>query len=152
MREKQVPTFYTTGELRKDALDAGRWASKNARALESPEHQEKGNEIVKEIAPIDRDIVIKKQKPSAFFGTPIMSFLNDLHIDTLLIAGTTTSGCVRGTVIDGFSYNFNVAVIEECTFDRGQASHALNLFDMNQKYANVITLEEAKKYLYQLKG
>ena len=107
---------------------------------------------MKEIAPIDRDIVIKKQKPSAFFGTPIMSFLNDLHIDTLLIAGTTTSGCVRGTVIDGFSYNFNVAVIEECTFDRGQASHALNLFDMNQKYANVITLEEAKKYLYQLKG
>jgi maleamate amidohydrolase len=63
------------------------------------------------------------------------------------VTGTTTSGCVRASVIDAFSYNLKVSVIEECVFDRGQASHKINLFDMAMKYADVISLKEATDYI-----
>jgi len=110
----------------------------------------KGNEIVAEIAPRDGDVVIRKQKPSAFFGTPLIAMLNEVHADTVLVTGCTTSGCVRASAIDAFSYNFRVCVIEECVFDRGQASHKINLFDMNAKYADVILLNEAVEYIKRL--
>jgi maleamate amidohydrolase len=71
-------------------------------------------------------------------------------VDTLLVAGTTTSGCVRATVVDAFSYNFKVAVVEECVFDRGQTSHKINLFEMQAKYADVVPLEAALSYLDEL--
>jgi maleamate amidohydrolase len=83
-------------------------------------------------------VVLLKDKPSVFFGTPLMSYLHELQMDTLPVTGTTTSGCVRATVVDAFSYNFKVAVVEECVFDRGQASHKINLFDMQAKYADVV--------------
>jgi nicotinamidase-related amidase len=98
---------------------------------------------VKEIAPQRRDIVVLKSKPSAFFGTPLLSFLVCLGVDSLLLTGTTTSGCVRATAIDAFSYNYRVAVIEEGCFDRSQASHALSLCDLHAKYADVVTLDGA---------
>ncbi|MEK7281157.1 MAG: isochorismatase family protein, partial [Chloroflexota bacterium] len=96
------------------------------------------------------DIVIYKPKASAFFGTPLASLLNALRVDTVLCCGTSTSGCVRASVIDANSYNFHVAVIEECTFDRSQVSHKVNLFDMNAKYADVISLQEAREYITSL--
>jgi nicotinamidase-related amidase len=73
--------------------------------------------------------------------------LNEVHADSALVTGTTTSGCVRASVIDAFSYNLKVSVIEECVFDRGQASHKINLFDMAMKYADVISLKEAIEYI-----
>jgi maleamate amidohydrolase len=76
-----------------------------------------------------------------------MSMLNEVHADSVLIAGTTTSGCVRASVIDAFSYNLKVSVIEECVFDRGQASHKINLFDMAMKYADVVSLNETIEYV-----
>jgi nicotinamidase-related amidase len=146
-RSKRVPVFYTTGERRPDGFDSGGWSWKNARAREDYLHEEAGNQIVPEIAPAPQDVVIKKQKPSAFFGTALMSYLQDLRVDTLLVAGVSTSGCVRATVIDAFSYNLRCAVVAECCFDRSQASHAINLCDMNAKYADVVTLEDALAYL-----
>jgi nicotinamidase-related amidase len=73
--------------------------------------------------------------------------LNEVHADSVLITGTTTSGCVRASVIDAFSYNLKVTVVEECVFDRGQASHKINLFDMAMKYADVISLNETIEYV-----
>ena len=129
----------------------GRWHGKNSRGGEDfSEEARKGNEIVAEIAPQKGEMVVRKQKPSAFFGTPLISMLNEVHADTVLVAGTTTSGCVRASVIDAFSYNFTVAVVEECTFDRGQASHKINLFDMNMKYADVVSLAETVEYIRDL--
>ena len=93
------------------------------------------------------DLVIGKLKPSAFHGTPLRSHLTLLGADSLVICGTTTSGCVRASVIDAFSYNLKVSVIEECVFDRGQASHKINLFDMAMKYADVISLKETVDYI-----
>ena len=148
-RRKHLPTFYTTGhDDRANAVAFGRWQAKNSRSTEDmSETWDKGNEIVAEIAPQPSDIVVRKQKPSAFFGTPLMSMLNEVHADSVLVAGTTTSGCVRASVIDAFSYNMKVSVVEECVFDRGQASHKINLFDMAMKYADVISLKETIDYI-----
>ena len=126
----------------------GRWRGKNSRSTEDMnEAWDKGNEIVTEIAPQQGDIVVRKQKPSAFFGTPLISMLNEVHADSVLVTGTTTSGCVRASVIDAFSYNLKVSVVEECVFDRGQSSHKINLFDMAMKYADVIPLKDAVDYV-----
>ena len=101
-----------------------------------------GNEIVTEIAPGPRDIVVYKQKPSGFFGTNLASYLTLLGCDSLIVTGTTTSGCVRASVIDAFSLNYRIALAEEGCFDRSQASHAINLCDMNAKYADVVKTAE----------
>ena len=148
-RSKHLPTFYTTGHGdRNNRVAFGRWQAKNSRSTEDmTESWDKGNEIVSEIAPQEGDTIVPKQKPSAFFGTPLISMLNEVHADSVLVTGTTTSGCVRASVIDAFSYNLKVSVIEECVFDRGQSSHKINLFDMAMKYADVIPLKEAVDYI-----
>jgi nicotinamidase-related amidase len=109
-------------------------------------------DIVEEVAPIEGEVVLRKTGPSAFFGTPLVSLLTQLRVDTILIAGESTSGCVRATVVDGASYRFKMIVAEECVFDRQEATHAMNLFDMDQKYADVIPLEEAIAYLHRATG
>jgi isochorismate hydrolase len=73
------------------------------------------------------------------------------NIDCLLVAGTSTCGCVRGTVLDGYSFGYPVFVVEECVFDRSRTSHLVNLFEMNAKYASVIQLAEALQYVNNLK-
>ena len=154
--EKTIPVIYTTGTVREDGWDAGGWAWKNSRTDEdvtAPEisgFNRDGNEIMDEIAPSPQDIVIYKHKPSAFYGTPLSGFLNDLGADSLMVTGTTTSGCVRASVIDAFSSNYRVAVVEEGCFDRSQASHAINLCDMHAKYADVVTTGRAISYLDSL--
>jgi maleamate amidohydrolase len=152
-RKKHLPTFYTTAEENRSnsTLMVGGWAAKSNRTTEDMTEQwERANEIVEEIAPQPGDIIVHKQKPSAFFGTALMSMLNEVHADTVLVCGTTTSGCVRASVIDAFSYNMKVSVVEECVFDRGQASHKINLFDMAMKYADVIPLKETVEYIRDL--
>jgi maleamate amidohydrolase len=147
-RKKHLPTFYTTGHEGGSSVAYGRWHSKNSRGAEDIGNQwAKGNDIVAEIAPQAADVLVRKQKPSAFFGTPLMSMINMLHADSVLVTGCTTGGCVRASVIDAFSYNFKVSVVEECVFDRGQASHKVNLFDMNMKYADVVSLKETLQYI-----
>lgn len=145
-REKKIPIYYTASEFRPESANIG--ATKTGRKREGflktkPEYMK----IVEDISPHPGEVVIYKQRASAFFGTPLISHLNSNRIDTLLICGTTTSGCVRASVVDAFSYGFRVGVIEDCTFDRGEITHKINLFDMHQKYANVITLHEAIEYI-----
>lgn len=149
-RRKGVPVFFTTGERRPDGLDSGAWGWKNARARRDFEQEERGNAIVPAIAPLESEFVIKKQKPSAFFGTPLSGYLVERGVDTLLVTGVSTSGCVRATVIDGFSYNYRCCVVEEGCYDRSQASHAINLFDMHAKYADVVGVDAALRYVDEL--
>lgn len=104
-------------------------------------------DIVTELTPIKGEVVLKKTAPSAFFGTPLAVQLTYLGIDTLIVAGESTSGCVRASVVEGCASRFRMQVVEECVFDRHQTAHAMNLFDMNQKYADVIPLERALSYL-----
>lgn len=97
----------------------------------------RGYEFVAEVAPRDGDILVPKMHPSAFFGTALTSYLIDRAADTLVVTGCTTSGCVRSSVVDAFAYNFKVVVPEDCVYDRSATSHAVNLFDMAEKYADV---------------
>ena len=123
----------------KMAYDAGRLGQKNPAIMNIAG---RGYDFVDEIRPVEGDILLPKKHPSAFFGTPLASYLIDLKIDTLVVTGCSTSGCVRGTVVDGFAYNFRVTVPEECVFDRSQTAHAVNLFDMAYKYADVRPVSE----------
>jgi maleamate amidohydrolase len=150
-RGRGVPVFFSTGvDPRPDGFDRGAWAYKSSRAAEDRSQRptgRRGNDIVDEIAPLPHEFVIPKLKPSVFHATPLLGYLAELAVDTLIVCGTTTSGCVRGTVLDAFNYNFRIAVVEDATFDRFESSHAMSLFDMDAKYADVIDSEEAARYL-----
>jgi nicotinamidase-related amidase len=102
------------------------------------------------IAPREGDILVPKRHPSAFFGTALTSYLIDLAADTLVVTGCTTSGCVRSSVVDAFAYNFRVAVPEDAVYDRSHVSHAVNLFDMSEKYADVMPAAELAEKLAAL--
>ena len=141
-RPKNVPVIYTHSGYRH-----GPGSTKGDFRQRREGERDAFRTIVQEIAPQEGDIVIGKPKASAFFGTPLASYLVDLGVDTLLVTGCTTSGCVRATVVDGFSYNFRVSIVEECVWDRMQTSHKASLFDMNFKYADVVRLAQAQEYL-----
>jgi maleamate amidohydrolase len=107
----------------------------------------RGSEIIEELSPIPGEVVLRKASPSAFWGTPLVGQLTLLGVDTLVVAGESTSGCVRASVVDGCTYRFRMQVVEECVFDRHEAPHAINLFDLHQKYADVIPLGQALDYI-----
>lgn len=145
------PVFFTKGMDDRDALSRGTWSwKKDPDAEASIAGNPIANEIPVEIAPQAGERVIQKTKPSAFFGTPLASYLVHLGVDTLVVAGTTTSGCVRATVLDSFSANFRTIVAEDAVFDRIEASHDMNCFDMNSKYADVIPTSEVVTYMREL--
>ncbi|SED62259.1 isochorismatase family protein [Rhodobacter sp. 24-YEA-8] len=147
-REKNLPVFYTQSERRPDMLDSGVQIGKNHRGGEKTSTEgSHATQTVAPLAPQPQDILIGKRKPSAFFGTLFMSHLNFLDVDTLIMTGCTTSGCLRATTVDAYSYNFKVIIPEETAFDRFEASHAINLFDMNCKYADVIPTTEVLDYM-----
>jgi len=149
-RAKRLPVFYSTGERpTENPFGRGRWMDKNLRGAEDF-RAANGADILAPIAPKPQDIVIEKAKPSVFFGTMFAGYLADLSADSIIVCGTTTSGCVRATVVDGFSYNYRMSIVAEATFDRGQASHAINLFDMNAKYADVVNLDEVVEFIRTL--
>lgn len=141
-RRKGLPVIYTSHQYREDNWDAGAWHWKNTRTgdEEKKSRSDKNpHAIVEEIAPHPQDIVILKQKPSAFFATGLVSYLQLLGCDSVILTGGTTSGCIRATAIDAFSYNYKISVAQEGCFDRSQASHAINLADINAKYGDVVS-------------
>jgi len=101
------------------------------------------------LQPADDELVISKQYPSAFFGTTLDSTLKDLGVDTLIITGVTTSGCIRATCVDAMSNGFVPIVVADACGDRHEAPHDANLFDMNAKYADVVSESETIGYLQQ---
>ncbi|WFE73652.1 isochorismatase family protein [Roseinatronobacter sp. S2] len=113
----------------------------------SAEMQQRGSEIVDELKPVAGEVVIEKTAPSAFQGTPLAFHLTALGIDTLICCGESTSGCVRASVVDGATHRYRMGVVSECVYDRTEASHFMNLYDMHQKYADVVTRDMAIDYL-----
>lgn len=108
------------------------------------------SEIPEELAMQPGDLLVEKQRASAFFHTGLIYMLLSQGVDTLLITGNSTSGCVRATVVDAGGYCFKVAVIEECVFDRIEMSHAASLFDMQFKYADVVNLPDVYAYFSEI--
>lgn len=146
--EREVPVFYTGMDRRPDGFDQGAWNWKSHRAGEASDVKgSPGNEIVAEVAPLPQDVVFVKDKPSAFHGTPLMDYLTFLGADTVIVCGTTTSGCVRASAVDAAQYNFHAIVPEECVWDRGTLTHKVNLFDIQMKYGDVKATAEVVDYL-----
>ncbi len=136
-RAASLPVLYPH-VARKLAYDSGRLGAKVPAIMAVPDH---GYDFVTETAPLEGEVLLPKRHPSAFFGTPLASYLIDAGVDSLVVAGCTTSGCVRSSVADAFSYNFRVAVPADAVYDRSPVVHEVNLFDMAQKYADVTTTE-----------
>ncbi len=139
-RARGFPVLYPHVAPKNTQTDAGRLGEKIPSIMGI---DAQGYEFVDEVAPQPGDVLLPKKHPSAFFGTPLTSHLIDLGVDTLFVTGCTTSGCVRSSVTDAFAYNFKVVVPEECVYDRSPTSHAVNLWDMNAKYADVMPVAEA---------
>ena len=100
-----------------------------------------GSAIVEELAPVAGELIVRKTVPSAFFGTPLASWLTQRGVNTLFVAGATTSGCVRASVVDAMCCGFRPVVVEDCVGDRALGPHHANLFDIAQKYAMVLPLK-----------
>lgn len=146
-RALAIPVVHITGM---QGMPGWRDATPRGGRRDDPETIERLSrryDIMDGVTPIEGEVVLRKTSPSAFWGTSLVGHLVSLGIDTLVIAGESTSGCVRATVVDGKSYRYRVMVPEPCVFDRDEASHAINLYDMDQKYADVVALDEALAYL-----
>ena len=98
------------------------------------------SQIVPELAPVRGELVVRKRNPSAFFGTDLAPWLTKHRVDTLVVAGCTTSGCIRASVIDAMSHGFRPVVVTDCVGDRASGPHEANLFDMGQKCADLVDL------------
>ena len=146
-RRNDWPVLYPYVAPKNKATDSGRLAEKVPAIMDIPE---RGYQFPPDIAPRAGDVLLPKKHPSAFFATPLASHLIDLRADTLVVTGCTTSGCVRGSVVDGFAYNFRCVVPYDAVYDRSATSHAVNLFDMASKYADVASTADVLEMLRPL--
>ncbi len=140
-RAARVPVIYTKVMYHPSLIDGALFVKK-VPVLQTLVPGEPMAEIDPKVAPRPDELVIVKQYPSCFFGTPLMSALTSLGIDTLVLTGCSTSGCVRATAIDGLQYGFRVIVPRECVGDRHDGPHDANLFDINAKYGDVVAKAE----------
>ena len=137
-RHHRLPVAFTRIVYAEDGSDASVFTLKMPGLLALTEHAE-SSQIVKALAPQPGEYIVRKTQPSAFFGTGIVGWLAQRRVDTVLVTGCTTSGCVRATVIDAMSHNFKTIVVSDGVGDRAIAPHEANLFDMAQKYADLMT-------------
>lgn len=136
-RERGIPVAHTRVVYAADGTDAGVFARKAPGLLRLTEDDPLSH-IVPELTPVPGELVVRKLGASAFFETQLASWLRFRRVDTLLIAGCTTSGCVRASVVDSLQHNFRTVVLTDCVGDRAQGPHEANLFDMGQKYADLM--------------
>jgi maleamate amidohydrolase len=134
-RQNDWPVLYPY-VAPKFAFDAGRLTEKTPTMMRIPPE---GYLFVDQIAPREADVLVPKKHPSAFFGTALASYLVNAGADTVVVTGCATSGCIRSSVVDAFSYNYRVVVPEDAVYDRNRAAHIANLYDMSEKYADVMT-------------
>jgi maleamate amidohydrolase len=141
-RRAGVPIFFCTQETRPNNRPPGATSTRRQRSV-PPD----GYAIYHEFAPQPSDVVIWKQRASIFQGTPLLSHLSLIGVHSLIVCGESTSGCVRASVVDGYSSGFHVSLVEECTFDRAELTHKVNLFDLHHKYADVMHVDEVVAHL-----
>ena len=146
-RRGGVPVLFSQGLVSPDGSDAGLWKAEARLAGRVQVEGTPGAEIVPELAPGAGEKIIRKRRPSAFFATDLDVFLRGLRVDTLLVCGSSMSGCVRATVVDAFSRDYRTIVVADCVIDRSPVVLETNLFDVGAKYADVVGLPEVEAYL-----
>lgn len=138
-RQAGVPVIYTTRHA-----DTGGVRSTHRKMAHEAEEL---YHIKAELAPMPGDLVVYKERATCFFGTPLIAHLVKAGIESLIICGESTSGCVRASTVDAYNYGFHTVVVEECTYDRSMLSHKVNLFDLHHKYADVMHVDEVVQHL-----
>ena len=148
-RAAGIPVIHSTAlaEVPNWIESTRRDPEKTAQEAAAADRQRRQWHIVPELAPLPGELVLYKATPSVFQGTALVAQLIHLRADTIIVAGNSTSGCIRSTVVDGCALRFRMIVPEECVFDRHPTTHAMNLFDLNQKYADVLPVGDVLRYL-----
>jgi nicotinamidase-related amidase len=148
-RAAGVPVMYSRGDRAKNDAERGRWKTK---AIVSPiMARPEAYQIVPDLAPLPTESVVVKTAPSAFHGTNLLSLLVFHNVDTVIVTGTVTSGCVRATVVDAFSNGFRVVVAEDGVYDRSRTSHKVSLWDIYTRYGDVAPASDIMAYLRTVK-
>jgi maleamate amidohydrolase len=142
-RAAHLPVFYSTMDTRPDSLPQAVTATKRRKIPQDPAIYA----IRTDFKPQPGDVVLTKQRASVFFGTALIAHLTQLGVRTLIVCGESTSGCVRATAVDAYSYGFHVVLVEECCYDRHELSHKVNLFDLHHKYVDVMHVDEVVAHL-----
>jgi len=138
-RRAGVPIIYTTRHVDTSGVHSTyRNAGRNSDDI---------YDIKAELAPRPGELVIYKERASCFFGTPLTAHLQQMRINSLIICGESTSGCVRASTVDAYSHGYHNVLVEECTYDRAMLNHKVNLFDLHHKYADVMHVEEVVAHL-----
>ena len=147
-RKSKIPVFFTRYIAQNSRMSH---ESKMKRDHSKFESEAPGSQIIEDLQPLGEERIIDKNYASAFFGTPLINYLVGLSIDTLIIIGGVTSGCVRATAVDASNYGFRVVVIEDCVFDRISISHKASLLDIWMKYGSVLRSNEVLKYFNHIR-
>lgn len=145
-RAAGIPIFYSTGEMRPDSKPGRVKATNRQGATTDPSVFA----IRPEFAPQPGDTVIYKQRASAFYGTPLVAHLTQLGVQSIIMVGESTSGCLRASAVDAYSNGYHVTLVEEGCFDRSQISHKINLFDLHHKYADLMSVDEVVAHLERI--
>lgn len=151
-RATDIPVIFTRYCYTEQTARFDAFAGKRGRNLAAFMHGSPGTQIISELQPVQGELVVDKVNASAFYATALLSALVSLGVDTLIIAGVSTSGCVRATAVDAASNNFKVAVVSDGTADRIELSHKISLLDLWMKYADVLTSAEVTHYLTSRTG
>jgi nicotinamidase-related amidase len=139
-RKAGLPVLYTTAAADRTKVVA-------TRRQVGAGTNEDDYAIHEAFKPEPGDVVIVKERASAFFGTPLIAHLTRLGVSSLIVCGESTSGCVRASTVDGYSHGFHCTVVEECVYDRSELSHKVSLFDLHHKYADVMGVDEVVRHL-----
>ena len=146
-----LPIAHTRVVFEENGSDRNLFATR-VKALQALTEDAVGSHIVPELVPQNREWVVRKQGASAFFNTGLADWLRFQAVDTVVVTGCTTSGCVRATVVDAVQHNFRTVVLSDCVGDRALGPHDANLFDMRQKYADIMTRDELLSHLQSRQG
>jgi nicotinamidase-related amidase len=144
-RASGIPVMYSRGDRTKNDAERGRWKTK---AITSPlMSRPEAYQIVRDLEPLPSESVVVKTAPSAFHGTNLLSLLVFHNVDTVIVTGTVTSGCVRASVVDAFSDGFRVVVAEDGVYDRSRTSHKVSLWDIYTRYGDIVPSRDILEYL-----
>ena len=138
-----IPIFYTTQDVQPDSAPTRVSATRRRNVPRDPALYA----IRADFKPQAGDVVVGKQRASGFYGTPLLAHLTQLGVQTVIVCGESTSGCVRASAVDAYSHGYHVVLVEECCYDRSMLSHKVNLFDLHHKYTDVMHVDEVVAHL-----
>ena len=157
-RQADIPIVHVTGLSPSDSGVPG-WSTRGKKETSNADvdpivadRLRRRFDIIDEVKPLPGEAVLRKAAPSGFFGTLLMSHLHANDVDGIILVGESTSGWCEQLAVEGRSYRFKMTVVEECVFDRHKTAHAMNLFDMHQKYADVLGIDDVVAHLDKLAG